>query len=149
MLSLTRCNLAHSCNTLSIVVVMQASHPASKAKRRSNRISRDDEVSAQPPAGPIDDDDMLPAASALHAGDAASDDLVSETAAAATAVVTAAAAEDAAPLVSSATVASPQRSAKTSPHSHQSPSMSHYDDTVQDAVQSAELPGILPFLWVI
>lgn len=129
---------------LNTTLVLQASHPASKAKRRSNRISRDEEVSAQPPAGPTDDDEMLPAASALHAGDAASDDPVSETAAAATAVITAAAAaDDAALLASSAPGASPQRSAKTSPHSLQSLSMSHHDDTVQDSLQSAELPGTL------
>lgn len=128
------------------MVVTQASHPASKVKRRSNRISRDDdEVSAQPPAGPIDDEVPL-AASALDASSAVADDPVSETAAAATAAVAAAAADDAAPLVSSAPGASPQRSAKTSFHSHQSPNMSQHDDTVQDAVQSAELPGTLPVL---
>lgn len=123
--------------------VMQASHPASKAKRRSNRITQDEEVSAQPPAGPIDDE-IPPAASAHDASDAASDDPVSETAAAPTAVITAAAADDAAPLASSAPGASPQLSAKTSPHSRHSPSMSHHDDTAQDGVQSAELPGTFP-----
>ena len=131
------------------MVLMQGLHPTAKAKRRSNRISQNDEVpAAQPPAGPIEDEVSL-SASAFDACDAASDP-PSETpaAAATTAASTAAttAADDTAPPASSAPVASPQLSEKTSSQSHQSPSMSHHEGAVQDTMQSAELSGTLALL---
>lgn len=114
------------------MIFMQELNPTAKVKRRSNRIMRDNEApAAQPPAGPIDDDVSLPA-SALDASDAASDPATEIPAAVATT-----AGDDAAPLASSAPVASPQLSAKTSPQSCQSPSTSHHTD----AMQSAELSG--------
>lgn len=120
---------------------MQGFHPAAKAKRRSSRISRDDEVpAAQPPAGPIDNEVPL-VASALDASDAASD-LASET----PATVATTAADDAAPLAASAPAASPQLSVQTSPQSSQSPSMFRHADAVQDTVQSPELSGMLAIM---
>lgn len=123
------------------IILMQGLHTAAKAKRRSSRISRDDEVpAAQPPARPADNEVPL-VASALDASDAVADP-ASET----PATVATTAADDAIPLAASAPAASPQLSVQTSPQSSQSPSMFCQADAVQDTVQSPELSGMLAIM---